>query len=172
MTLFDSTVRVRCTVAYDGQGFHGFAVNEGVRTVGGTLANAIRRVVGHPVTLTCAGRTDTGVHAAGQVVTFDAAGEGLDLAYLQRAINRLCAPAIAVSDVAFVPPEFDARFSATGRRYRYLVLNRAVPDPFLANRAWHVEQPLNGPIDANHQETAARCVVGSKDCVDAGAAEE
>lgn len=136
-------MRVRLTVAYDGQGFHGFAANEGVRTVGGTLANAISRVVGHAVSLTCAGRTDTGVHAIGQVVTFDVSVEDLDLAYLQRAINRLCGPAIAVRDGAVVDESFDARFSATARRYRYLVLNRAVPDPFLASLSWHVEQPLN-----------------------------
>lgn len=136
-------VRVRLTVAYDGEGFHGFAANDGVRTVSGTLGNAIGRVVGHSVRLTCAGRTDTGVHARGQVVTFDVPAEDLDLAYLQRAINRLCAPSIAVRDGAIVDPGFDARFSAIGRRYRYLVLNRAVPDPFLASQSWHVEQPLN-----------------------------
>lgn len=136
-------LRIRLTVAYDGEGFHGFAPNDGVRTVSGTLANAIGRVIGHPVRLTCAGRTDTGVHAVGQVITFDVAAEALDLAYLQRAINRLCAPAIAVRDGAIVDAEFDARFSATARRYRYLVLNRSVPDPFLASRSWHVEQPLN-----------------------------
>lgn len=131
------------TVAYDGRGFRGFAPNAGVRTVGGTLANAIRRVMGHPVSLTCAGRTDSGVHAVGQVVTFDASAHRLDLAYLQRAINRLCAPAIAVRDGAIVEPGFDARFSATGRRYRYVILNRSVPDPFMAGVSWHVESPLN-----------------------------
>ncbi len=137
------TVRVRLTVAYDGGGFHGFAANVGVKTVAGTLSDAIRRVVGHPVTLTCAGRTDAGVHAVAQVVTFDAAANDLDLAYLQRAVNKLCGPAIAVADASVADPGFDARFSATGRRYRYLVLNRPVPDPFLAATAWHVEQPLS-----------------------------
>jgi tRNA pseudouridine38-40 synthase len=143
VSLRGPTARVRLTVAYDGAGFHGFAINEGVRTVGGTLANAITRVVGQPVRLTCAGRTDTGVHAVGQVVTFDAPADGLDLAHLQRGINRLCAPSIAVRDGAIADPDFDARLSATGRRYRYLILNRDVPDPFLASRSWHVEQPLN-----------------------------
>src|SRR5207302_255622 len=65
-------VRVRLTVAYDGRGFHGFAVQDGVRTVGGELTIALRRALRHDVMLTCAGRTDSGVHALGQVVSFDA----------------------------------------------------------------------------------------------------
>ncbi len=137
------TVRVRLTVAYDGAGFHGFAVNAGVRTVGGTLGEAIGRVLGHRVELTCAGRTDTGVHAQGQVVTFDARAEGLDLDGLARSVNHLCRPAVAVRDPAVVAPDFDARFSANARRYRYLVLNRPDPDPFRAGFAWHVERPLD-----------------------------
>lgn len=137
-----TVTRVRLTVAYDGRGFHGFVPNVGVRTVGGELADAIGRVLGHPVTLTCAGRTDTGVHAAGQVITFDAPAERLDLRSLQRAVNKLCGPAIAVREGGVVDGGFDARFSATGRRYRYLILNRPVPDPFLASTSWHVEQPL------------------------------
>src|SRR5206468_4105630 len=67
-----SVVRVRMTVAYDGGPFHGFAENEGVVTVGATLRRAIERVLGHPVTMGVAGRTDRGVHAWGQVVTFGA----------------------------------------------------------------------------------------------------
>jgi len=137
------TVRVRLLVAYDGRGFHGFAVNAGVRTVGGTLTAAVSTVLGHPVTLTCAGRTDAGVHAWGQVVTFDAAADGLDLEGLQRSVNRLCGPTIAVREATLAGDDFDARFSATARRYRYLVLNRPVPDPFLAATTWHVERPLS-----------------------------
>lgn len=136
------TVRVRLTVAYDGRGFHGFAPNLGVTTVGATLGTAIERVLGHRVTLTCAGRTDKGVHAWGQVVSFDAAAARLDLPALQRSLNGLCGPAIVVRDAVEAPLDFDARFSATARRYRYLVLNRPVPDPFLAATTWHVDQPL------------------------------
>ena len=152
MTLFEAddptptigpTQRVRFTVAYDGSGFHGFARNHGVRTVAGDLTAALERVLGHPVELTCAGRTDTGVHAQGQVVTFDARAEGLDLVPLARSVNQQCGPLVAVRDAALVPDDFDARFSAVARRYRYLVLNRPEPDPFLAARAWHVERPLD-----------------------------
>ena len=72
-------VRVRMTVAYDGTDFHGFAANQGVATVGGTLTEALERVLGRPVELACAGRTDAGVHAWGQVVSFDAPAAGLDV---------------------------------------------------------------------------------------------
>lgn len=138
-----ATVRVRLTVAYDGRGFRGFAANPGVRTVSGTLTDAISRILGHDVKLTGAGRTDSGVHAWGQVVSFDAKADGLDLPALQRGLNKLCGPTIAVREAVRAPPDFDARFSAAARRYRYVVLNRAVPDPFLAATSWHVDQPLS-----------------------------
>jgi len=153
VTLFDPPVaeaapprdtrRVRMTVAYDGAPYRGFALNPGVRTVSGDLGAALARVLGHPVELTCAGRTDAGVHARGQVVTFDAVSAGLDPEALARSLNHQCGPTVAVRDLAFVDDGFDARFSATARRYRYLVANRADPDPFLAGRAWHIERPLD-----------------------------
>jgi tRNA pseudouridine38-40 synthase len=135
-------VRVRLTVAYDGRGFRGFADNPGVTTVAGTLSRTIERVTGAPVELTGAGRTDAGVHAWGQVVSTDLP-DGTDLADVQRAVNKLCGPALVVREIAEVPPDFDARFSARSRRYRYTILNRAVPDPFLAGQCWHVPQPLD-----------------------------
>ena len=152
MTLFDAEdgpaalhgplVRVRATVAYDGSGFHGFADNPGVRTVGGTLGEAIRKVTRSPVELTCAGRTDTGVHAWGQVVSFDLPADRLDPGALARSLNRLLSPAIVVRDLGRAPEGFDARRSAVSRTYRYTIVNRPVPDPFLARVAWHVAEPL------------------------------
>ncbi|HZA85440.1 MAG TPA: tRNA pseudouridine(38-40) synthase TruA [Acidimicrobiales bacterium] len=153
MTLFEPSevlaapvgplVRVRMTVAYDGSGFHGFAPNPGVRTVGGTLREAIEKVTRSRVELTCAGRTDTGVHAWGQVVSFDLPAARFDGVALARSLNRLCGPAIVVRDLGEAPDDFDARRSATGRTYRYTIVNRPVPDPFLAPVAWHVEEPLD-----------------------------
>lgn len=131
------------TVAYDGAGFSGFAPNVGVATVGATLAAALGRVLRHPVELTCAGRTDAGVHAWGQVVSFDTPGAGLDLEDVQRSVNRQCGPLIVVRAAAAVPADFDARRSARARRYRYTVLNRPVADPFLSATSWWVEEPLD-----------------------------
>jgi tRNA pseudouridine38-40 synthase len=153
LTLFEDTdtpaapsgplVRVRMTVAYDGSGFHGFAPNPGVTTVGGTLREALERVLRAPVELTCAGRTDAGVHAWGQVVSFDAPADRYDAQALQRSLNRQLGPAIVVRSVDDAGEGFDARHSATRRTYRYTVVNRPVPDPFLAHVAWHVEAPLD-----------------------------
>lgn len=135
-------VRVRMTVAYDGSGFHGFAPNAGVATVGGTLQDAVAKVLRGPVDITCAGRTDTGVHAWGQVVSFDAPADRFEPVMLQRSLNRLCGPEIVVRDVERAPADFNARRSATSRTYRYTVLNRPVPDPFVARTSWHVDEPL------------------------------
>ena len=147
------------TVAYDGRGFSGFAPNPGVRTVGGVLADALARVVGHPVTLACAGRTDSGVHAWGQVVSFDTGADRLDLDRLRDAVNHQVGPAVVVRHAAVAPDGFDARHSATARVYRYAVLNRAVPDPFLAATAWHVPTPLDLPA----MRLGADALVGEHD---------
>ncbi|MDQ2754139.1 MAG: tRNA pseudouridine(38-40) synthase TruA, partial [Actinomycetota bacterium] len=136
------TVRLRMLVAYDGSGFHGFALQPGQRTVAGALCSALERYLRHTVELTCAGRTDAGVHAWGQVVSLDARAD-VDVMGLQRAVNRATRPAIVVREVSVAPPAFDARRSANGRRYRYTLLHRPVDDPFLAPTTWHVPAPLN-----------------------------
>jgi tRNA pseudouridine38-40 synthase len=135
---------VRLLLAYDGGGFHGFALQPGVRTVGGVLAAALERHLRHTVELTCAGRTDSGVHAWGQVVTFDARAD-VDPVALQRALNRALKPSVVVRAADVAPAGFDARRAATSRRYRYTVLNASVPDPLRAGTAWHVAAPLDLP---------------------------
>ena len=138
-------------VAYDGTRFKGFAAQPGQRTVAGELAAAIGRVVQHPVEITCAGRTDRGVHAWGQVIHVDVrpptpespADDGLDVEALARSCRKQLGPEIVVRAAARADAGFDARRSAVSRRYRYTIVNRAVPDPFLARFAWHVEQPLD-----------------------------
>jgi tRNA pseudouridine38-40 synthase len=155
--LAPGAVRIRMTVAYDGTDFRGFAVQPGIPTVAGALTQALDTAVGHPVELVCAGRTDAGVHAAGQVVHFDVSPERCRASFaalledqaapplpaLRRALNRMLAPRIVVRAAEPAPPRFDARRSARWRRYRYTVLNRPDPDPFLARTTWHVDEPLD-----------------------------
>ncbi len=136
-------LRVRMTVAYDGSAFRGFAPQPGLTTVSGVLAGALETVTRDRVELVCAGRTDAGVHAWGQVVSCDLPRSGLDLARVQRSVNRLCGPGIVVRDIAEVAPGFSARYSARSRTYRYTVLNRDVPDPFWASTSWWVRQTLD-----------------------------
>ncbi|HUR78831.1 MAG TPA: tRNA pseudouridine(38-40) synthase TruA [Acidimicrobiales bacterium] len=158
MTLFDNEheaaalgsnepappLRVRMTVAYDGSQFHGFAPQPEVATVAGKLVLAIERALRvQNVDLVCAGRTDSGVHARGQVVSFDVpAGARVDADELTRRVNRQTAPAVVVRDTA-IAPDFDARHDATARRYRYTIVNGPVPDPLLASQAWWVPEPLD-----------------------------
>jgi tRNA pseudouridine38-40 synthase len=152
-------LRVRLVVAYDGAPFHGMARNEGVATVAGSLEAGLARVLGAPVVLTVAGRTDRGVHAWGQVVSFDDPTGRLDADRLRRSLNGLCAPSIVVRSVEAVPDDFDARFSARWRRYRYRILNRDVPDPFSGHLVWWVPEQL----DLDAMALAASVVVGEHD---------
>lgn len=136
-------VRVRLLVAYDGGRFRGMAENEGVPTVAGTLREVLERFCGHEVVLSVAGRTDAGVHAWGQVVSFDVEAAKADPVRIARAVNGQCVPSIVVREAELADEGFDARFSARLRRYRYTVLNRPVPDPFLAATTWWVPEPLD-----------------------------
>jgi tRNA pseudouridine38-40 synthase len=151
-------VRLRLTVAYSGARFRGFAFQPGQRTVAGELMRAIATVVGHPVELTCAGRTDAGVHALGQVVHVDVR-PGVDTTRLMRSVNTMLGPAVVVRQAGVAPGGFDARRSARARRYRYLVLAAPTPDPLLAPLVWHVAQPL----DLRAMVAGADALVGEHD---------
>jgi tRNA pseudouridine38-40 synthase len=152
------TRTVRLTVAYDGSDFHGFAESEGVRTVMGDLRRAVETVVRDQVELTGAGRTDAGVHGWGQVISGELPAE-TDLRRLQRSINGLCAPDISVREAVWADGTFSARFSATGRTYRYHVWNDPAPNPLLGRTAWHVPQPL----DLAAMNEAAESLLGEHD---------
>ncbi len=154
----DEQRRLRLVVAYLGTSFHGFAVQAGLRTVGGALSEALERVLRHPVQLTCAGRTDAGVHAWGQVVSLDAS-VGADLCRLQRSVNKMLAPSVAVREVAWAPDSFDARRSALSRLYRYHILCSEWPDPLSAATTWHVGQVL----DFRRMEAASDVFLGEHD---------
>jgi len=158
----DDLVRWRLRVAYDGSGFHGFAAQEGIQTVAGTLSAALSRVTRTDVALTCAGRTDAGVHALDQVVHFDLPADrsaALDPDALVRSCNSQVGPAIVVRSAEVAPAGFDARHSALARRYRYLVVNAPVPDPLLAGLAWHVPDAL----DLRAMTAAADALLGEHD---------
>ncbi len=151
-------VRVRLTLAYHGAGFRGMAAQPGQRTVAGVLCEAVGKLVRTPVDLAVAGRTDAGVHAWGQVVAFDAP-EGVDAKDLAARLNRMLAPEVVVRAASVADDGFDPRRRATGRRYRYTVLHRPVPDPWLADTAWWVPAPL----DLRTMRAAADPLLGEHD---------
>ncbi|MGO9027910.1 MAG: tRNA pseudouridine(38-40) synthase TruA [Acidimicrobiales bacterium] len=156
------TVRWRLRIAYDGSPFRGFAAQQGQPTVAGALVDALSRVTRTQVALTCAGRTDAGVHALDQVVHFDlpaTVAGGLDPVAVLRSCNKQLAPSVVVREAGPVDPAFDARRSATGRRYRYLVVNGPLADPLLARLAWHVSDRL----DLRALSAAADALLGEHD---------
>jgi len=156
-----ATQRWRLLIAYDGAAFRGFAAQPEVPTVAGALRQALERTarLREPPVVTCAGRTDAGVHARGQVVHVDLPAIPYDGPGLARALNRQVAPEVVVRRAEEVGSDFDARRSATGRTYRYLVWNAPVPDPLLAPVAWHVSDPL----DLGSMRTASDVLLGSHD---------
>lgn len=147
----------RLDLAYDGSGFHGYAKQPNVRTVQSVLEEALFRLTG-PVETVVAGRTDAGVHARGQVVSF-VTEMVLDEQRAARSLDAMVGEEIAVRQCRRVADDFDARFSAVSRTYRYRVLNLPVADPLLRHSVWHVSHPL----DAGALDAAARHFIGSHD---------
>lgn len=126
----------RIDLAYDGSGFRGYARQQGLRTVQGELEDALATYLKQPVTTAVAGRTDAGVHARGQVISFAFDGE-IDARRLARGVNGIIGPEIAVRSVAKADDGFSARFSAIWRRYRYLI-DTGAPDPLSRGFVWQV----------------------------------
>jgi tRNA pseudouridine38-40 synthase len=124
---------VRMELEYDGTSFKGWAKQTGVRTVQEELETALETVLREPVKLTVAGRTDTGVHAEGQVVSFETSAEVP--ANLEQRLNGLGPRDIAVTTAVLTEDGFDARRDATSRTYRYRILARRSSSPFEENRA-------------------------------------
>jgi len=150
--------RYRVDVAYDGSNFHGFAKNRDVRTVQGELESALGTMFGEPITIVCAGRTDAGVHARQQVISFSAQAM-MDTRRVQRSIVTMLGPEIVATDAMVVADDFSARFSATARAYRYRVFPGPAPDPLRRLTTWHVSYDL----DFDRMNAAARQFVGEHD---------
>jgi len=152
--------RYRLLIEYDGRPYHGFPLQtEAIPSVQGSLERAIAAFTGRRCPLYVAGRTDTGVHATGQVAHFEH-----DKAWrpevVRDAINAHLVPEpIAVVQAELAAGDFHARFSATGRRYLYRVLNRRAPPALDQGRVWHVKKRL----DAEAMHAAAQRLVGRHD---------
>jgi tRNA pseudouridine38-40 synthase len=153
-----TTRRLLAIIEYDGTDFKGFQVQKRRRTVQGEMEKALRQITGEKIRVTGAGRTDTGVHAAGLGAHFDTAW-GKPLPVLHRALNAVLPTDIAIRQLAETPPDFSARFSARSRAYRYTILNQAVRSPLAERYALLVSQQL----DADAMETAAQYLIGQHD---------
>lgn len=154
-------MRVRLDVSYDGSAFHGWAKQRGLRTVQGEIEAALATILraDEPPALTCAGRTDTGVHARGQVAHVDLAGD-IDPDRLAHRLRRLLPDDIAIHRASIAPPGFDARFSALERRYVYRIDDDpSSVDPLVRNHV--VAWPKL--LDVDRMATAAEHLLGEHD---------
>ncbi|MBN1313256.1 MAG: tRNA pseudouridine(38-40) synthase TruA [Anaerolineae bacterium] len=135
-------MRYRVTVAYDGTAYYGFQRQADVPTVQATLEEALARVAGQPVGIVGSGRTDTGVHAVGQVIAFNLSWRHSP-ENLRNALNANLPDDIAVLKVRETDPDFHPRYDALFRCYQYRLYVAPVRDPLQRRRAWHLSKPLN-----------------------------
>ncbi|WP_028239357.1 tRNA pseudouridine(38-40) synthase TruA [Stutzerimonas azotifigens] len=152
--------RIALGVEYKGSRYHGFQrQRNGVRSIQEELEKALTRVAGgEEVTISCAGRTDALVHASGQVVHFDTGVERTMFAWVM-GCNANLPPDISVTWAQQVPDNFDARFSAMSRRYRYVIYNDQIRPAHLAEEVtWN-----HRPLDVERMRAAAACLVGTHD---------
>lgn len=149
---------LKVILSYDGAEFSGWQVQPGAATVQGTLASAIGRLTGEKVLPQGSGRTDAGVHALAQVMTFVTLS-AVPTENFAKALNDILPASVRVLEVAEAPAEFHARHSARAKTYRYRIYRAAICPPFLARYVWHYPYPL----DEGAMMRAAGLVVGEKD---------
>jgi tRNA pseudouridine38-40 synthase len=135
-------VRLRLTLEYDGTPFRGWAAQPGLPTVEAAVREALDRTFSSHAGLAVAGRTDTGVHALGQVASVDVEG-GPPVDRAAEALNTVLPDAVSVVAAEVAPPDFHARHSARSRSYRYRIFRRRAPSPFEQRRSWWLPRPLD-----------------------------
>lgn len=151
--------RYRLTLEYDGSGYNGFQAQTDQPTVQGAVETAITAFCGQTVRLAAAGRTDTGVHATGQVISIDLEKDWPARTVMNALNAHLVHEPISVLDCEGVEDDWHARFSAIGRRYLYRILNRPSPAALDRGRVWHMRKPM----DADAMQAAAQSLVGLHD---------
>lgn len=149
---------IKVVVEYDGTDYVGFQRHPGRRTIQGELERALTRITKQPVVISGAGRTDAGVHAVGQVISFVTGGT-IPVDRVPYALNCVLPRAIVARDASEMPPEFHARYSAKSRRYRYAILNCEKPRALVGRYSWHVP----GEIDVNSMRFGGECLIGKHD---------
>lgn len=149
---------IKLTLAYDGAKFHGWQMQPGIPTIQGALADAVQKITQERSAIHGASRTDTGVHALGQVASFKTRS-GLSAAELQRALNALLPPEIRIVAAEEMGPEFHARWQSLEKTYHYRIFRGAVLPPFEYRRMLHYPYPL----DEEAMSAAAKHFVGEHD---------
>ena len=151
-------MRFKLIVEYDGTEYHGWQIQPDGPTIQGVLEAALKRMLGEAVRVAAAGRTDAGVHAAGQVVSFSLQRE-VPADTLLRALNALTPRDVTIRDAQVVADDFDPRRAARSRVYVYRIVNTRWPSPFWRRYAWHVPRPL----DVERMRAAGAVLLGKHD---------
>ena len=149
---------LKLTLQYDGGDYVGWQRQPSGTSIQGLIEDALQPIEGAPVTVHGAGRTDAGVHALGQVCSFRL-NATIDPETLARALNAVLPPDVRVASSEEAPPDFHARFDATGKVYDYRIVNGPFISPFVRRYAWHVIPPL----DVSAMQDAAQALIGEHD---------
>jgi tRNA pseudouridine38-40 synthase len=149
---------IRLTLAYDGADYAGWQVQPCARTVQGELELAIRKLTGESVRVLSSGRTDAGVHALGQVASFQTESS-IPADRWRAALQGQLPTDIIVLESADAPADFHATYSATSKRYRYVIRTALIEDPFLRRYVWRI----NADLDVDAMAAAARSLLGTHD---------
>ena len=161
--------KLMLTVQYDGSDYAGFQIQPNVKTIQGELQQALAQLLGHPVKISGASRTDAAVHALGQIVTFESSNP-IPIGNLSRALDERLPAAVGVVEAREVGLEFDACRDARRKLYCYQILNRRASSPFMGRYAWHITDPL----DVEAMGRAAQALLGRHDfgafCASGGSA--
>jgi tRNA pseudouridine38-40 synthase len=150
---------LKLTLAYDGTAYAGWQLQPGKVTLQGALEATLLRITGQPTRVAASGRTDAGVHALAQVVSFQTASD-LSLDVLQSALNAELPRDMAALALCEAPPGFHARRDAVRKRYRYVIYNRKWADVFRRRHSWHF---YRRPLDAAAMDRAAKALLGTHD---------
>lgn len=149
---------IKVTIEYDGTNYHGWQIQPNAITIQAAVQDTLAKITKTQTPIVGAGRTDTGVHAAGQVANFHTRSQIPPIAF-QKALNATLPRDIVIIDVEEVAPDFHARFSAVSRTYRYTILNRAYPSALLRNNTYF----FPNTIDVQGADTACQSLVGKWD---------
>jgi tRNA pseudouridine38-40 synthase len=151
-------LHIKLTLEYDGTRYHGWQLQKNALTLQGTVETVLARLSNGPVRVRVAGRTDAGVHALGQVVSFKSE-KSTDLSRLQRSLNALLPPDIVVTHIEEAADAFNPRRDAVSRVYLYRIWNHPWPSAIWARYSWHLPFPLN----TNAMDQAAALLIGDHD---------
>lgn len=149
---------IRLLIEYEGTNYAGWQVQKGLKTIQGSLIEAVMKLTGEEVELTGASRTDAGVHALGQVANFKTASS-VALEGFLHGLNSMLPEDIAIKEAAEAQPDFDSRRRSKGKTYLYKILNRPYPSALLRRYSWHVFKPL----DVSLMRDGAHHFIGEKD---------